>query len=401
MATVKIILKINKKNKLNEAPLWIRITQNRKSKYVALGKSIKVEDWDEEEKRVKKSHPNSTRLNKFIAEKMKEAHDVALDLETSDKYVNSSKIKADIKGTGFINFFDYVKRYRIELINEKKYGTIDKLDAVTQKMEKFLGKPVLNLDEITVNWLKNYETHLRCNLKNSTNTIHSNLKIIRRMINEAIREDLFPFERNPFLKYKLKWENTTKEFLEEDELIKLFELKIDSNKKEYHYRNMYIVASEAGGLRISDLLFLQKKNYDGTRILIDTQKTGATVSIKVPIKAKTILDAYIALCENQESFVFPLLSPDLDLNDKQMCLLEKSRATASVNKSLKEIAKAAGIEKSIHFHTSRHTFATRALRKGMRIEYVSKLLGHSNIKTTQIYAKIVNEELDKAMDVFN
>jgi integrase/recombinase XerD len=68
---------------------------------------------------------------------------------------------------------------------------------------------------------------------------------------------------------------------------------------------------------------------------------------------------------------------------------------------LKTIATKAKIEKKISFHTSRHTFATRALRKGMRIEYVSKLIGHSNIKTTQIYAKIVNEELDEAMDVFD
>ena len=67
----------------------------------------------------------------------------------------------------------------------------------------------------------------------------------------------------------------------------------------------------------------------------------------------------------------------------------------------KILGRALEIQKHIHFHTSRHTFATRALRKGMRIEYVSKLLGHANIKTTQIYAKIVNEELDKAMEIFN
>ncbi len=71
------------------------------------------------------------------------------------------------------------------------------------------------------------------------------------------------------------------------------------------------------------------------------------------------------------------------------------------NKDLKFIAEKVGIEKNISFHTSRHTWATRALRKGMRIEYVSRLMGHSSIKTTQVYAKIVNEDLDRAMDVFD
>jgi integrase/recombinase XerD len=76
-------------------------------------------------------------------------------------------------------------------------------------------------------------------------------------------------------------------------------------------------------------------------------------------------------------------------------------ANAYVNSSLKIIARKAGIEKNIHFHMSRHTWATRALRKGMRIEHVSKLLTHRSIKTTQIYAKIVNADLDAAMEVFN
>ena len=78
-----------------------------------------------------------------------------------------------------------------------------------------------------------------------------------------------------------------------------------------------------------------------------------------------------------------------------------SGATAIVNKNLKIISKLAEIDKNISFHLSRHTFATRALTKGISIDKVSKLLGHSSIKETQIYAKIINTELDKAMDVFN
>ena len=70
-------------------------------------------------------------------------------------------------------------------------------------------------------------------------------------------------------------------------------------------------------------------------------------------------------------------------------------------KNLKIISKLAEIDKNISFHLSRHTFATRALTKGISIDKVSKLLGHSSIKETQIYAKIINTELDKAMDVFN
>ena len=75
--------------------------------------------------------------------------------------------------------------------------------------------------------------------------------------------------------------------------------------------------------------------------------------------------------------------------------------TALINKNLKIIATRMGFAKNLSFHTSRHTWATRALRKGVTIDKVSKLMGHSSLKETQVYAKIVNEELDKAMDVFN
>ncbi len=78
-----------------------------------------------------------------------------------------------------------------------------------------------------------------------------------------------------------------------------------------------------------------------------------------------------------------------------------SRATAYINKNLKFLATKAEIDKHISFHTSRHTWATRALGKGISIDKVSKIMGHAAIKETQVYAKIVSSELDKAMDVFN
>ena len=81
--------------------------------------------------------------------------------------------------------------------------------------------------------------------------------------------------------------------------------------------------------------------------------------------------------------------------------LKEALIAGSANKNLKAITKKASIEKHISFHSSRHTWATRALRKGMRIEHVSKLMGHANIKITQIYAKIVSSDLDNAMNVFN
>ena len=77
-----------------------------------------------------------------------------------------------------------------------------------------------------------------------------------------------------------------------------------------------------------------------------------------------------------------------------------SSATAATNRNLKKMAKKIGTNKTLSFHIARHTWATLVLKKGISIDKVSKILGHTNIWETQIYAKIVSKELDDAMDLF-
>lgn len=98
--------------------------------------------------------------------------------------------------------------------------------------------------------------------------------------------------------------------------------------------------------------------------------------------------------------MFPLLDELADYSDQSLWFKTKSSQTAFYNRHLKILAEKAEIDKPVTSHTARHTFATRALNKGIGIELVSKLLGHTNIKTTQVYTKIINKDLDRAMSVF-
>jgi integrase len=149
------------------------------------------------------------------------------------------------------------------------------------------------------------------------------------------------------------------------------------------------------------MLQLKWKNIDKTHIHFTIRKTGSQLSIKVPDRALAILDKYKPKKAEKEHYVFPMLQNGLNEKDLRLVDNEISSATAYINKNLKILATKAEIDKPISFHISRHTFATRALRKGISIDKVSKLMGHAAIRETQVYAKIVNEELDKAMDVFN
>ena len=399
MATVKILLKLNKINSQGEAPLYLRIIKDRKTKFISLGVKLKEKDWNETQSVVRKSHPNSARMNNYIAHKIAEAHGVALEMETNSKYINPKKIKENILGRTSQSFIKYYEKYIDSLKKNGKISTHDKAKAVYSKLCAYLNSKDIAFDELTVTFLKNYEAYLSEELGNSVNTIHSNLKIFRKLINDAINEGIFPSEKNPFLRFKLKLEKTTKEFLTEEEIKKIEELILDDKTMRNHHRNIYVFATYAGGLRISDIFQLKWSQFDGERILVTTQKTKNIVSIKLPQKALDIIELYKPEKTNPNHYIFPFLKNNIDYS-KEHLFNTISSHTAYTNRDLKKIGKLAGIEKSINFHTSRHTFATRALRKGMRIEYVSKLLGHSSIKTTQVYAKIVNEDLDKAMDDF-
>lgn len=403
MATVTVLLKLNKAFENGEMPLYLRIIKNRNSKFISLGIKVHPDLWDEANHRVKKRYPNSGKVNAYIAKKMAEAQGIAIEIETSKKYVSSKKIKEAILGKASVSLIKYMEDYLADLLRRGKMGTYDKVYATLSKLKFYLKNRDIAFDEFDLAFLKKYERYLREDLSNKINTIHSNLKVFKKIFNDAIREELIELQLSPFAKFKLSVEKTTKAFLTESELEAMESLPLKEGSVMFHHRNMYIFAAYAGGVRISDLLQLRWHNFDSTHIRLVTQKTKEAISIKLPDKALEILKLYSSgeTKNRKTDFIFPLFSNDIDYSDPRVLFNAISSNTAYTNKNLKIIAQKAKIEKNISFHSSRHTLATRALRKGMRIEYVSKLMGHGSIKTTQIYTKIVNSELDNAMDVFN
>lgn len=381
--------------------MYLRIIKDRKPKYVAIGLRVKPEDWNNDSGRVKKSHPNMGRVNAFIASKMAEVEGIVVDMQRESKFVSPVQLKKAIMGQSSESFLKYFVQHLDTMEKKGKINSLNKATAVYSKLKVFLGTSDLLFDDLTVSFLKQYEAYLRDKLGNSVNTIHSNLKIFRKLVNDAIREDLITPARDPFIKFNLKLEKTTKSYLSDDELGALWTLPLKENTKLWDHRNIFVFAAYAGGLRISDLLQLKWGNFTGTHICITMQKTKEPVSVKLPNRALEILQLYNSAGSPSLGYIFPILRADTDYSDPRALLKAISSGTAYANKNLKVIAQRAGIEKSISFHSSRHTFATRALTKGMHIEYVSKLMGHNSISTTQIYAKIVNAKLDEAMDALN
>ena len=273
MATIKVILKENKKDINGEMPLYLRIIKDRKTKFISLGYKIKEKDWNEAQSTVKKSHPEAARLNNFIAHKIAEAQGLSLEMETASKYVEPKSIKEAILGKSSVSFLKYADAY-VEMSKlTNTVGTYKRYKAVVSKIRNYLNNKDFTFNDLTPAFLKAYEKHLRSKeINNTSNTIHANFKVIRRIITEAINEEIMPFEKNPFLRYQVKSEKTTVDFLTEEELIKIESLVLNPESMKFHHRNMFIFACYAGGLRISDLITLKWSSFDGERLLVKTRK---------------------------------------------------------------------------------------------------------------------------------
>ena len=401
MASVSIVYRKDKLNKKDIAPIHFRIIKDRKITYISSGIMIHKDHWIEDKTKISAKVQNSARLNLQLTAKFAELQKEVIDKETFQKSLTSRQLRNSIYGMKPTNFFTIADEVLESYENEGKVGTHDKCKSIITKLEEYNESRNLFFQDITVDFLTKYEKYLRVTKNNKTNTVHKDLKFIRRIFNEAITRDIIEVGVSPFNKYKIKLEKTSRTYLTEEELKLIEKLEMKEGSLIKCHRDMFVFSCYAGGLRVSDVLKLKWGHIDGGHILISIKKTKEQLRIKIPDKGLQIINSFKTENDEATNYIFPVLPNGLVETNARLFDNEINSATTLINKNLKIITKRAKVEKSISFHISRHTWATRALRFKVPIEIVSKILGHANIRETMIYAKIVNSEMDKAMDLFN
>jgi site-specific recombinase XerD len=263
--------------------------------------------------------------------------------------------------------------YAFEKMNNRTmaHDTFKSYKAQISKLKRFNER--ISFSDLTPDFIHKYKKFLREELGNNENTTNKSLRILKVFINWAIEDELM--EKNPFSRIKTKHVDGKREFLNIYELKKLQELyNRGTLKNNLHNVLQYFLFSCYTGLRYTDIKELKfksiKKRTIGENkvdiIEIFMHKTKMPVSIPITARASNIMPKRYS--KNQ--YVFKVLT-----NQK-------------TNQNLKEIIKIAGIDKNISFHSARHTMATTGLEMGIPIEVISKILGHTELKTTQIYAKV-------------
>lgn len=403
MASIKLVLRTQQADATGKAPIYIRLIKDRKAKFVATGVKAKTTEWDEGKQKLKKNYTNSARMNAFLSQKVADAEAQVADHERTKKSVSARKLKEAIKGKADPNFFDYCDSRLEKLKGLVSYRTTVIYEGHIKKFEKFLGYRDFYFSDINVGILTDYATYCKKKLKNSNTTVFTSIRVLSFFYNDAMEEELIPLVASPFYKVDVQKNNVQRLFLNKKQIEDLENLDLSQRPKTIVHRDMFLFSVFGGGLRISDVMLLQWKSYDEetqkiTKVIQKTQKQHA---FKLGAKSIAILNKYKPKNPDPEAFIFPVLE-----NPQRIFTDDKYKTERIANKvhlgdiHLRKMGKELNLPFNLHFHLSRHTFATNALNNGMRIEHVSKLLDHATIQQTQVYAKIVSEELDNAVDKY-
>jgi hypothetical protein len=144
MATIKAILWTHQPKSDKTYPIRLRITKDRKTSYISIGYSIKESDWDSMQGKVKKSFPNSVRLNNLITQRMLEAQSTSIEMETKDPSAGVQKIALKLKRKGGTDFFAFAEMHMEKYNNDEKWGTYNSYCTAINKFKEFLGKSTNN-----------------------------------------------------------------------------------------------------------------------------------------------------------------------------------------------------------------------------------------------------------------
>ena len=393
-STFCITFYVNKgKQKNGVVPVLGRITINGSITQFSCKQGIDPKLWDAKANRAIGRSEQSLRVNRTLDNIRAQVTKHYQRISDRVSYVNAEMVRNAWQGIGteydtLLGAFDkHNEEFAKRTGKDRSRNTLDKYLTVRKHIADFIKSQYrrsdLHLKEITEEFIKGFSLYLRITLGLSQSTVWLYCIPLKMIVTKAHNNGTI--SSNPLAYYHVPQEVKERGYLTEDELKVMIGHDFGISPKLEIVRDLFIFAVFTG-LSYIDIRNLTADNIvissDGSQwIATHREKTGTPVNVKLLDVPLYIISKYSNTSANGHIFPVP--------------------RNSDCNIRLKEIAKACGIDKHVVFHMSRHSFATLALTKGVPIESVSRMLGHTKITTTQIYAKITNEKIGHDMDMFS
>ena len=389
--SVLFFIKKGKLLKNGEAPVCMRITVNGCMVDISIKRSCPVNLWNQAKENSKGKDRMSVELNHYLEITRSHVHQIYRELETSGKVITVDLVRKLFYGVDEDNktllqvFREHNEQSRKLIGKDFVSKTVQRYETTTRYLEEFIKKEYqlsdIALNNLEVNFISKFDAFLKIEKGCAQNSAITRLKNLKKIIRIALENDWI--KKDPFAYYRFKLEETDPEFLTMDE-IKIILAKEFTIKRVEQVRDVFVFCIFTA-LSYIDVCELKQEDirtgFDGNLWIIRKRhKTNVTSTVRLLDIPKAILEKYKDKLPNGK--ILPVIS-----NQK-------------MNDYLKEIAAICGIEKTLTYHVARHSCATSVLlANGVPIETVSKILGHTNIRTTQIYARITNLKVSNDMEM--
>ena len=394
--TFSVLIWADTKNSIkNEALLYARITVNQKRVSISLKRKVNLTVWDSKKTMVTNRDQNARLTNKYIDQVKSQLFQAFQELKSENKMITASAIKERYLGTDeeyqslqdLIDYHNTTFREKLHKDTMRHYKTSQKY--VKEFVQKQFKTSDIYLKDLNYAFLVKFEHFLRTyELSDNkrpigNNTIMKHIQRLRKMVTLAFHMEWIV--RDPFVKFKSSFTKSERTFLTQKELDDIMDYGPNIDRLRI-VKDLFVFSCYTG-ISYIDIAKLTPHNLlkgmDGdTWIVTKRQKTNNSVKVPLLERAEDLVNKYKDdFRANQSGTLFPVIS-----NQK-------------LNSYLKEIADVCGIKKNLTFHMARHTFATTVtLSNGVPIETVSKMLGHTKISTTQIYAKVIERKVSDDMN---
>ena len=390
-STFKVLfyLKKNAPKKNGNVPVMCRITLNGQIAQFSCKCELPPAIWDAESKRAKGRSAAAADINSILDSIRVGINMRYRELRELGGYVSAAKLKDAFLGldkkpeTLLGSLAQHNAEFSKGVGTIRSQATYNKYLTVYKHLKEFVSLRYhtrdIALREIGASFITEFELFLRRVKRCCNNTVWIYMMPLKRVIAQALgRGEL---SCNPFLNYRISPEKTAKGYLNKDDIQLLLSQVFDNGKLELS-RDLFIFCCFTG-LSYADLKNLTgsslQTSLDGHLWLnIRRQKTGTESDIMLLDIPRKILKKYEGLCGDGRLLPVP--------------------SYATLSRALQKIVSLCGIQKRVTWHLARHTMATAVcLANGLPIETLSKILGHTNIRTTQIYAKLTREKESKDM----
>ncbi len=373
-------------------PIYLRITIAGKRAEISTSRECDPWRWNASAGRATGTREAVLSLNAYLETLQQKVYEAHRQLLEQGKEATANQVKAAYLGkqdktcTLLEALEEHNQRVESLLGSEYSPATLKGYKTSLHHLKEFLltkySVKDLDLKQLDYRFVSDYDFYLRSTCACSNNSTLKYMKLLKKVVRECLHQDLM--ERDPFLHYKGKVKQLERVYLTEEELEKIAAKEMVTERLS-QVRDIFLFCCLTG-LAYTDVQQLSKANIttgiDGEQWLaIQRQKTGTPTRLPLLPSASEILDRYKQ-------------HPQCIYKNRLLPVLSNQK----MNAYLKEIMDVCGIQKSVTFHTARHTFATTVtLLNGVPMESVSKMLGHTSIKTTQHYAKVLDVKVSQDM----